>query len=271
MTANSNLQQYIDSQVATISPFKLRSQELLDRAESHHITDDQTAKEAVAIRKAITAHRTEVKNARLEITRNFDKVKTQFIAAENDALEPAEQALKNIGEKILAYQEEQERIAREEAARITNIEAKFKTNANSYRTLKACDERGAELKQIFSELSEDDQKNAQIKLAFTTAINALLTRKDEISTAERDEAEKAITAAQRKREQMAAEAEAAKSAAVTQPTVKTGVKTKLVFTVISPELVPRSLCEPSDKLIREAVNAGLRDIPGVEIREEKGF
>lgn len=270
MESNS-LQQYVDSQVATISPLKVQSIDLLEQANAQEVTDAETAKSAVALRKAITAHRTDVKNRRLEITRNFDSVKSQFIAAEKDVLAPAEEALRTIGGKILAYQEEQERIAREEAERVAGIIAKFDTNARSIRTMKACDERGAELKQIFSELPESDQNNAQIKLAFTTAVNDLLTRKDEISTAEKNEVEQARLAAQRRREQMAAEAEAAKQARQAKPEVKTGVKTKTVFTVIDPSQVPRSLCEPSDKLIREAIANGLREIPGVEIREEKSF
>ena len=100
----SQLQEYVDSQVATISPFKVKSQELLEQAKAKEITDDATAKEAVAIRKLITSHRTEVKNARLAITRNFDSVKSQFIDAEKDVLAPAEEALENISQKILVYQ-----------------------------------------------------------------------------------------------------------------------------------------------------------------------
>ena len=249
----SQLQEYVDSQVATISPFKVKSQELLEQAKAKEVTDDTTAKEAVAIRKLITSHRTEVKNARLAITRNFDSVKSQFIDAEKDVLAPAEEALENISQKILAYQEEQERLVREEAARVDAICAKFDTNAKSLRSQKACDERGAELKQVFAELPEADQNHAEIKLAFTKAINELLTRKDELTTAERDEAE------------------AAKAAKSQKPAVKSGIKTKTVFTVTNPELVPRYLCEPSDKLIREAIANGLREIPGVEIREEKSF
>ena len=86
----------------------------------------------------------------------------------------------------------------------------LRLNAKSLRSQKACDEKGAELKQIFAELPEADQNHAEIKLAFTKAINELLTRKDELTTAERDEAEAAKLAAQRKREQEIAEAEAAR-------------------------------------------------------------
>ena len=67
----SQLQEYVDSQVATISPFKIKSQELLEQAKAKEVIDDATAKEAVVIRKLITSHRTEVKNARLAITRNL--------------------------------------------------------------------------------------------------------------------------------------------------------------------------------------------------------
>ena len=63
-------------------------------------------------------------------------------------------------------------MAREEAARVEAICDKFATNAKSLRSQKACDERGAELKQVFAELPEADQNHAEIKLAFTKAINA---------------------------------------------------------------------------------------------------
>lgn len=42
----SQLQEYVDSQVATISPFKVKSQELLEQAKAKEVTDDTTAKEA---------------------------------------------------------------------------------------------------------------------------------------------------------------------------------------------------------------------------------
>jgi len=38
--------------------------------------------------------------------------------------------------------------------------------------------------------------------------------------------------------------------------------------IINPELVPRAYCEPSQRLIDQAVRAGVREIPGCEVREE---
>ncbi|MDI6854020.1 MAG: hypothetical protein QME75_10525 [Deltaproteobacteria bacterium] len=38
--------------------------------------------------------------------------------------------------------------------------------------------------------------------------------------------------------------------------------------IVNPELVPREYCEPSQKLINQAVRAGVREIPGCVIEEE---
>jgi hypothetical protein len=39
-------------------------------------------------------------------------------------------------------------------------------------------------------------------------------------------------------------------------------------TITDPTLVPREYCEPSQKLINQAVKQGIREIPGVEIKQE---
>ncbi len=61
----------MQTRVATISPFKVKSQELFGASQSQRNTDDATAKEAVAIRKLITRHRTgSHERFRLAIARN---------------------------------------------------------------------------------------------------------------------------------------------------------------------------------------------------------
>lgn len=271
MSKENALQQYVDTQVAEISPFKVRSLELLEKANSATVSDSKTARVALTIKKEITAHRTLVKNARLDITRQFDAVKSQFIDAEKDALDPAEEALQGIGKKILDYEAEQERIRRAEEARVNKIKEQFDTNVRAIRSMKGVDERGGELKKIFSELPEEDQANPIIKLRFTEVINELLARKDAIRTAEVDAAEQAKAEVERQQAQEAAKAEADKAARAARPTVKTGVKTVTKFTVVDPDKVPRSLCVPSDQLIREAIKNGLTEIPGVEITQERTF
>lgn len=269
MSGNA-LQQYVDTQVAEITPYKKKSIDLLNQATSIEVTDAKSAKEAVAVKKQITAHRTEVKNARLDITRQFDSVKSQFIDAERDALEPAEEALENIGGKILDYEAEQERIAQAEQERVDKITEKFNTNVRAIRTMKAIDERGSELKKIYSGLPLEDQENPIVKLKFTETINELLSRKDDIRTAEVDASAQARIDAKRRREQEIAQAEADQAAkAAAKPAVKTGIRTVTKFNILNPDEVPRSLCVPSDQLIREAIKNGLTEIPGVDVFQEK--
>ncbi len=63
----SQLQRIRRLWVATISPFKVKSQEkALEQAKAKEIANDATAKEAVQS-WLITSHRTEVKSARLAI------------------------------------------------------------------------------------------------------------------------------------------------------------------------------------------------------------
>lgn len=266
------LQEYVDTKVAAISPFKVKSLELQQKAANVIITDTKTAKEAVAVKKEITSHKTSVKNARLDVTRRFDDIKDQFIAAEKDVLKPAEEAQANITQKIFDFEAEQERIRLVEEQRLQAITLQFDTNVRAIRSMKGVTERGAEVKDIFGKLPKKDQENPIVKLAFTETINSLLSRKDELRTAEVDEAEQAHIEAKRARDQEVAQAEAdqlVKVAARSRP--KTGVKIVKKFVIINPDLVPRNMCVPSDQLIRQQINSGATEIPGVTITEERSF
>ena len=271
----SQIQPYVDSQVAIITDFERKSSALKAEVEAIDITDTQTLKSAMDKRKEINSHIKEVSAARMGITRKFNDVVSQFISAEKSVLKPAEEAKSAIGQKIIAYEEEQERLRLEEAKRIKEVIAKFDTNLRSLRTLKSVDERGTELKAIYAELPEADQANGEIKLAFTQQIVALGERKDEIRTAEVDAAEAAKIAAKRRREVALAEQEAEdaakKAAKKAGPAVKTGVRMRTVFKIVAPADVPFEYCVPSETLIRKAVEAGATEIPGVEITQERSF
>lgn len=62
-----------------------------------------------------------------------------------------------------------------------------------------------------------------------------------------------------------AAAQAATAITHTAPPAGVGMREAWGFRVVQPELVPRELCEPSDALIRAAIAAGHRQIPGVLI------
>ena len=266
---SNQLQTYVDSQIAEISPYKLKSNVLLSDAELQDVTDAKSAKEAAVLRKNITAHKKLVADARMDITRQFDDVKKQFIKAEKDVLEPAEEAQELIQGKMLAYEEEEAKRREAEEERIAGIVARFEVRVDELTDEDAIADRLEEVKKINETLSDDDRELPQVKLAYAEAKNILLQRKDELTLgADTDDAEVASTEAERNDAIEEAE-QAAKAAAKAEP--KVGIKTVTRFEIIDAEAVPRELCEPSEKLIREAVKKGVAVIPGVRIWSERSF
>ena len=270
---DSNLQIYADHSVELMSPIKKQSQDMHDKAEKLTITDAATLKVAVDLRKEVVKHINTTDNYRKEYTRPLDQVTAQLIAGQRDVLAPAEDAKAIVGKKIMAYEEEQERIEAAERARIAVIIDSFTTGeAVHSNKVTAIDERGKAIKAAYAALPEADQQNPDIKLAFTQAVNRLLEARDILSRAQVDEAERAKAQAERDAAELKAkhEAETApRAAAAPQP--KTGSKTVTKFAVEDESAVPRIYLSVNESAIREAIRAGATEIPGVRIYQERSF
>lgn len=275
VSTEMELERVAESQVAQVTRYEKKSIALKSEADDIDIVDDLTMKDAIAKKKEINAHINEVKDVRMDYTRVLDKVKTKFTDAEKLVLKEAEEAKSVIGKKIIGYEEAQEKLRLAEEQRINDVISSFSTNLRSLRTLKAVDERGAELKVMYKQLPEVDQSNGRVKMAFTELIVSLNERKDEIRTAEVDEIEAAKAAAKRRRqialaEQEVDEAEKAQKKKST-PAPKSGIRKVLKFKIEDAIEVPIEYCVPSESMIRKAVNSGVTEIPGVKIWEESSF
>lgn len=295
-----------ESMVAEISPFQQRSNELFDKASRQEVTDEVTLATAVAIKREITGHRTLVKEARLSITRRIDDVKKAIMNKEAEVLLPLDKAQSELGDKILTYQEEQERIRRAEQERVDNQKARVTfSDVYGLKTVEDVDAKGEQIKGIYAKMSDADQKNAEIKLAFTETINRLSDRKaylieQEEQRKERErleaeaakqseerakiEAEKAAAAEkerkieaekerlerekQRKADEEAAEKERQERERAEKNQVKAGVRTVTTFEITNPDEVPREYCVPSEPLIRAAIKEG-KTVPGVTVSTTK--
>lgn len=269
---DSNLQQYTDSTVALMSPIKTESFDMKAEAKALEITDAETLKAGIELRKKVVRHINTTDDRRKEYTRPLDQVTKQLIAGQRDVLEPAEEAKTIVGKKIMDYEAEQERLAKIERERVAAIIATMTTGeAIATKKVTAIDERGAELKKYYSELSESDQNNGEIKLAFTQAINRLLEARDILSRAQVDADKQAAAKAQREAEELEArkEADAEQRTVLDKP--KTGVKMVTKFNITDMNAVPREFCVPSDSLIRQAIAAGATQIAGVNIYKERSF
>ncbi len=269
---NEFLQQFVDTELVQISPLEQKSIELKAKADSTNVLDDASLAEAVKLRKEITSHITGTGKLRLDITRPLDNVKDQFIQGERRVLAVAEVAKTELGQKIMDYEEIKAEAARVEAARIQAIVTQF-TASEAVRSKKITliDERGKELKEIYGALPEADQEIGSVKLAFTQAINELLETRSILSKAQVDEAQAARDRAIRKAKEIeaAAAVQSETKKAVAAP--KTGVRMRQVITVTEPSLVPREYCDPNITRIREAIEAGVTQIPGVTITNERSF
>lgn len=295
-----------ESMIGEISPFEQQSRDLLQKAEAAEVSTEQQLASAVAVKKQITAHRKLVQDTRLNITRRFDEVKKAIMVKEDEILLPLDEAQAKLGEKILSYQEEQERIRREERERIEKIVARVTiTDVYRYKTPGDVQDEGERFKKLYSELKPEDQKLPEVKVAFTQSINKLADRKAYLleqleqekerqrleeqakkQSAERAELERQKAAneakqrkidaekerlereKQRKADEEAAEEARKEQEAEARRRVKTGVRTITKFEVTDEFEVPREYCTPNDQLIRAAVLAG-KEIPGVRVWKEK--
>jgi len=270
---DTNLQTYADHSVELMSPIKKESTDMKDEAEKLKITDAATLKAALDLRKKVVKHINTTDDYRKQYTRPLDEVTKQLISGQRDVLAPAEEAKTIVGEKIMDYEAEQERLAKIERDRVSTIIAGYTTQeAVNSRKIKVIDERGAELKAAYGSLCQEDQQNVEIKLAFTEAINRLLDTRDVLSRAQVDEAERAKQQAERDAEALKVRHEAEttpKATAAPQP--KTGVKMVTKFAITDPGAVPREYCSVNESLIRQAIAAGVTEIVGVSIYKERSF
>jgi hypothetical protein len=290
-----------EAMIAEINPFEARSHELLASADLQEVTSELQLRSAVAIKKQITAHRKLVSDTRLSITRRFDDIKKAIMNRESEIVLPLDKAQSNIGEKILTYQEEQERIRVAEAQHVSDlVDSVSIVDVYKFKFPDDVATEGARLKTVYADMSADDQKNSDVKLAFTQSVNRLADRKAYLEEEIRQEAERARLAEQAKKQSAERAAMEAEKAAIDakerkiaaekerlerekqrrfdeekseaerkqreyeeRTRVKTGARSVLSFEVTNPELVPREYCTPNDMLIRAALKEG-KEVPGVK-------
>lgn len=194
------LEKFEAKQVAAISKLQEVSNELQVKAKEAVVTDDASLKTANMLVKDINAHKKLVKEQRLALTQPLNNVVNQLIAKEKEVLLPLDEGKSEISTKILDYSAEVERKRLEEIERVITITDKIESYFSSILSSAAkVDGRGKELKEYFTSLSEDDQNNPSVKVAFMTTVGKLTDRKNQIIEEERAEAERTRQAEEQKR------------------------------------------------------------------------
>lgn len=302
MASDKTLDKFEEKMLKEVSPLEKRSVELREKASLQVVEDDSTLAKAVALKKEINAHSKFIKDSRMALTRPLDDMKKLILSKESEVTLPLDKAKADISDKILAYEEEQERIRQAEIDRVDDIVDSLKVGVWNLNTPKEVDTEGKRIKDLFTKLSTKDADNADIKLAFRSSVDALTTRKTNLEEEERQKAERERLAKeaekqsaeraklerdraeiedrerklkadqerqQREMERQALEDEAQKkrkeeeSAAKLRP--KANIATITEFEIESPHLVDRKYCSPDSVKIRQAIKDGETEIAGVSI------
>lgn len=306
MTADSTLQKFEEKMLKEVSPLEQKSQELFDKAVAQKVSDDVSLAQAVAVKKEINAHGKLVKDSRLALTRPLDDMKKLIMSKESEVMLPLDKAKADISDKILTYEEELERLRQIEIKRVNEILESIGVSVWGLKTATEVDNRDKEIKDTFSKLSETDQNNADIKLAFRSSVDALTTRKANLEEEEKQRVERERLAKeaekqsaerasldreraaieqkgrelqaererqQRELERQELEAKAAEQrkaeAAAEKARPKSNIATITEFEIENPSLIDRIYCSPDSVKIRQAIKDGVTEIAGVRIFQTK--
>ena len=272
---NQELRQAAYKQIEAISPLKIKSNELLERAKNVKVetaADVKTAKEVI---KDVTAHKKSTEELRKNFTRQLDDVKKQFISAERDILAPAEEARGIVANEILAFERAEEKKKKREAERVwvSLLEIKNAVAIEDAKTLEDVDKSEQIAEERIAALN-DDAKHP-LAIAFIGKLRQeIAERKIELAKnpeTEKEEAEQQleIDKAKALAEKMEAEAKAA-ARAIEKEAPKTGSREKITVEIVNANEVPRELCVPSESLIKDYVKKSGADIvPGCIIKRER--
>ena len=155
--------------------------------------------------------------------------------------------------------------------------------AERKKITKPLDDSKKAVQSLFKQLKEPfEQADGIIREKVLTFHQEQQRRADEERRKLEEQQRKAEERAARLREQgkeraaekaevRAEELEEDASDVVPEVATKTVVTTRWTFDIVNAKRVPREYCEPDRRLIRQAVNGGVRDIPGVEIYQEEGL
>ncbi len=229
------------------------------QAEAIQVRDQAEADVAAELLREIKRRSKAAEAERVELTKPLLDTKKKIDQRFREAMAPFDAADKIVREKLTAYTAEQERIRREEEARLERERQERERKAREAREAQEAEERRKR---------EQAQKEAR-------------EAEEEIAKAQDDEDRAAAEALAEEARRRADEAAVAESAIASLPDVNlpsavvpvapkpAGISTRKDWKtkVLDPARVPREYLVVDEGAIRRAVRDGIREIPGVEIKQ----
>lgn len=282
-----------------ITPLEQTARNYLATTKGIEINDDSSLGIAAKLKKDITSFLSGTNKQRLAITQPARDLVTAINQRAEEAVEPANEAKEIVTKAIVNYEEKIAEQKRIESARIAKINQVFLL-AETKDTIELNVEMRQKVEGYYMNLPDTDRAIPEIKQAcflLVERINQkiiLLQEQEAQAEAQRkldkakkaqdiqaiEQAEKQAELDKQAREQLAQDRrlkdeqikqqlEAEKLRANATVRIATGIRTYTKFTIEDASLVPREYCEPSDKLINAAIKAGVTEIEGITIYQEK--
>ena len=280
---NKNALQIVTKAKADLATYKTKGEAILKESTALAITNVASIKKAEDIKKRANEVIKSVNGDKTLITGKLTKIIQDINLVAREVINPAETAKLNIQEKLLAFQEEQDRIKEEEEQEIQNKIDNIRTmdieelnlynvdkSNNDPRVLKAIEDRGIELERIErEEIEKKRQADERKKLEEQAKIqSAEKTKLDEERLALEQE-KRELEELKKKNEEDAKLAETPALAKPVEETKVKGIRTTMKCSIFEPDLVPREYCSPDQSKIRAAIKLGVTVIPGIRIYKEK--
>lgn len=289
--------QYLEA----ISPVKQFSNEFLSKVKTLVIDNETTYFEGAKLRKEIITFLNSSDKKRLEITKPARDLVEAINDKAKEALNPALEAKELINKEILAYEAILELQKQAEAKRIAEINKVFLLGETK-STIELNQEMKVKIETYFQSLPVSDQAIPEIRQACFSLIERITQKilflqeqeaqrleAERLATVKATQDKEALDLAIKqagldkiKREQEAEERrlkdeeikqklaqEKLNADKIANFAPSTGMRTYTKFEVINANLVPREFCEPSDKLINQAIKEGKTEIAGIRIYQEK--
>lgn len=275
-----------------ISPYEVRGQELLTKVSNLEIKDSLDIPAVRAVMKETQALSSEVEEIRKFIIAPFNKQVKVINSYAKKILEPIEDAKRIAKDKIIAWEDEQDRLRKAEEMKIQQIcsavkasktreelaEKINKIEENGYlenadvllaiNTIYKKFEEEERLAEEQQKRKEEEERLAKIKAEQDAETARLEAQRIENERKQRELEEQARKLKAQEQEQalLADKKAQEEMLAIDKKLNQTkGVRKTMDFEILDPTLVPRSYCSPDESLIREAVKNGVDSIPGVKI------
>lgn len=272
----NTLQQQVTTAINPLNPYIIRGSELALQAKEIVIDSRDKVEDARTILKSCQATEKEIEEKRTEIVKPYNDLVKEVNAYAKTLLQPTEAAKSEIKGKILARDQEQERIKQAEAMAVNNMIIKIQKTAtiDELETIRQeVEAAGAVHERIATAILNqfkaiNEAEEAKKRQEEADRLRQLAATGDKVAVAQ--EAQNIVAAREERADEVAATAQ---EIAVT-PTIQEddskvkGIRYRYSYEIEDANLIPRAYLTIDDKKVREAIKT-LPSIPGIKIIKTK--